>query len=200
MISVQGMRKLEDSCGISKLQLMENAGRGVFKVLKDKYPSLKDKRILVACYHGNNGGDGFVASRHLSQEAETDVLFIGDEGRFSKETAANFKRIENDDRIQLFIEPEQTNFDNYDIIIDALLGTGFVGDVKENLARIIEEMNSSSAFKVSVDVPSGINADTGQASDIRVDAGLIVTFHDIKQGMEKYKEKTAIVDIGINSQ
>lgn len=197
MITTQQMKQLEDNCGISKLTLMENAGKGVYKVLKEKFPNLGNKRILIIAYHGNNGGDGFVAARYLCEEVETDVLFIGDENKFKEEAKANFKRIENNERIQILIDPEQTDFDDYDIIIDAILGTGTSGEIKEPIASVIEEINNSTAFKIAVDIPSGINPDTGEAANKAVNPDLIITFHDVKQGLEKFKDKTVIVDIGI---
>lgn len=197
MISAQEMKELENNCGISKLQLMENAGKGIYRVLKERFPNLKDKRILIIAYHGNNGGDGFVAAHYLCEEAETDILFIGDEEKFKEEAKTNFKRIEKNELIQILTEPEQTNFDDYDIILDAILGTGTSGEIKEPIASIIEEINNSTAFKVAVDIPSGINPDTGEAANKAVNPDLIITFHDIKQGLEKFKDKTVIVDVGI---
>ncbi len=79
MITVCQMKTLEDSCGVSKLQLMENAGKAVADVLKVNF-DLQGKRILIVCHHGNNGGDGFVIARYL----ETDVLFIGEEDKLKK--------------------------------------------------------------------------------------------------------------------
>ncbi len=200
MITVGQMRQLEDNCGVSKLQLMENAGRGLYKTIKERFPNIKDKRILIVAYHGNNGGDGFVAARYLCEEAETDVLFIGDEYKFKEEAKINFKKIENNGKIQLLIDPEQTDFNEYDIIIDAILGTGATGEIKEPIASIIEDINSSTAFKVAVDIPSGINPETGESANKSISPDLIVTFHDIKQGLEKFKDKTIIVDIGLNKR
>lgn len=196
MITVQEIKELEDKCGVSKLQLMENAGRGIYNTLKEKFPNIKNKRILIIAYHGNNGGDGFVAARHLSEVAETDILFIGDETKFSEIGKINYGRIENNNKIQLLIESDQIDFDDYDIIIDAMLGTGVTGELKEPISGVIDLINGSTAFKVAVDIPTGINPDTGQ-SDKAVNPDLIIAFHDIKKGLDKFKDKTTIVDIGI---
>ena len=131
------------------------------------------------------------------KHSETDVLFIGDEDKFKEEAENNFKIIEKNQKIQLLIDPEQIDFDDYDIIIDALLGTGSSGEIKEPIASAIQEINNSSAFTIAVDVPSGINPDTGEAANKAVNPDLIITFHDIKKGLEKFKDKTIIVDIGI---
>lgn len=197
MITSAEMRDLEDNCGISKLQLMANAGKGIYETLNSRFPDLADKRILIVSYHGNNGGDGFVAARHLCEKAETDILFIGDENKLKDEARANYARAENNNRIQLFLQPEGIDFDAYDIIIDALLGIGARGELKEPIASIVESINDSSSFKVSVDVPTGMDADTGESYGKHVDPDLIITFHDIKKGLEALKDKTVIVDIGI---
>ncbi len=197
MITTTDMKKLEDTCGIPKITLMENAGRGVYETIKERFPDIKNKRILIISYHGNNGGDGFVAARHLCEEAETDVLFIGDESKFKEEGRTNFKRIEENNKIQLLISPEQTDLDDYDIIIDAVLGTGVEGDLQEPISSIIELINKSTAFKISIDIPTGINPDTGEHANKALNPDLIITFHDIKKGLDK--DKTKIVDIGIKN-
>jgi NAD(P)H-hydrate epimerase len=91
-ISVQEMRELEKKSGISSAVLMQRAGEGIFNILDKKF-DLKNKNILIVCYHGKNGGDGFVAAHYLSQLCEVDVLFIGDESKMSEETLINYKKI-----------------------------------------------------------------------------------------------------------
>lgn len=195
------MRFLEEKSerqGISKLQLMENAGKCIYTVIKERFPDLKGKKVLVACYHGNNSGDGFVVARYLCEECETDVLFVGDETKFKEEAKDNFKKIEHNDLVQLMVEPEQLAFD-YDIIIDALLGTGSSGKLKEPISSLIDRINESAAFKISIDIPSGLDPDTGEVFDKMIGADLIVTFHDLKNGLEKFKDKVIIVDIGLSN-
>ncbi len=187
MISTKEMRELEDNCGISKLELMENAGKGIFEVLNERF-DLDGKKILIICYHGNNGGDGFVAARYLIKKCDVDILFIGDESKFKKEAEISYKKIINKvNKIEK----------KYDIMIDALLGTGVKGDIKEPIASVIDEFNNSKSYKVSVDVPTGVNPDTGGKSNKFIEADLIITFHDIKKGLINYKDKTVVVDIGI---
>ncbi len=195
MISSQDMEDLEAKSGVSRQALMENAGREVYRAIKQKF-ELKDKKILVVCYHGNNGADGFVAARHLCNEAETDVLFIGDESRLKKEALANFRKIEHNERIQFLIDDE-VDFDGYDIIIDAILGIGMRGRLNREISAIIDDINNSKAYKVSVDIPSGIDPDTGIALSKCINADLIITFHDLKKGLEKLEERTVVVDIGL---
>jgi len=195
MISSQEMRRLEESSSVPRSVLMENAGKAVYQTIK-KALDLKDKRILVVCYHGNNGGDGFVAARYLCDEAETDVLFIGDESRMRKDALANFRKIEHNERIQFLVDDE-VDFGSYDIIVDAVLGVGIKGRLNREISAIIDDVNRSKAFKVSVDIPTGIDPDTGEIVDKCIDADLVVTFHDMKKGLEKLQEKTIVADIGL---
>ena len=195
MITTSEMRNLEDNCGIPKIKLMEYAGKGIYDILRKKFV-LKNKKILVVAYHGNNGGDGFVAARYLCESASVDVLFLGDEKKLKEEAIVNYLKILNNPRIQI-LNDEDVNFDDYDIIIDAILGIGIEGKLRENISSTIDNINKSNAFKVAVDVPTGLNPDTGEVIDNAVDADLIITFHDMKKGLEKYKNKVVIVNIGI---
>jgi len=195
MISTIEMKALEDNCGISKYVLMENAGKAIYDVLKEKF-DLKHKKLLIVAYHGNNGGDGFVAARYLCEDAEVDVVFIGDITKFKPETSINFKKIGNNKKIQL-LSLEMVDFSDYDIIIDAIFGTGIDGEIKDPLATQINNLSKSKSYKVSIDVPTGVNPDSGEKSNVYIEPDLIITMHDIKKGLEKYKDKTVVVDIGI---
>lgn len=195
MISSQDMRILEAGSSIPQMSLMENAGRAVHSVLRQRF-ELRGRKILVVCYHGNNGGDGFVAARCLCDEAETDVLFIGDESRLKREALANFKKIEHNEKIQLLIDDE-VDFGGYDLIIDAILGVGIKGRLNGEISAVIDDINNSKAYKVSVDIPTGIDPDTGSVVDKCVNADLVITFHDMKKGLEKFQDKTVVADIGL---
>jgi ADP-dependent NAD(P)H-hydrate dehydratase / NAD(P)H-hydrate epimerase len=184
-----------EALGITRLELMEKAGREVAKIIDEK-KEVKGKKVLVVCYHGNNGGDGFVVARHLAEKAEVDVLFLGEEAKFKPEALANFNKIYEDPAIQ-FISLEFVDFESYDIIIDAIFGTGIKGNMQPQIISAIEHINNSGAYKVSVDVPSGVNPDTGEINDIMVNADLIIALHDIKVGAVSYKDKTVVADLGI---
>ena len=195
MISSHDMGILEAKSGISALSLMENAGRAVYQAIKQRF-GLKDRKVLLVCYHGNNGGDGFVAARYLCDEAEVDVLFIGDEGKLKKEAMINFRKIGHNEKIQFLMEDE-VDFDSYDIIVDAILGIGIQGMLNNEISAVIDDINKSKACKVSVDIPTGVNPDTGEVFDKIVNADLIVTFHDMKKGLEKFQDKVVVADIGL---
>tara|TARA_B100000315_G_C14492735_1_gene548380 strand:+ start:259 stop:861 length:603 start_codon:yes stop_codon:yes gene_type:complete len=198
MISIQEMKQLEDNCGIPRVVLMDNAGKAIYNALKEKF-ELKDKRILIVAYHGNNGGDGFVAARHLCNDAEVDVLFIGDDSKLKKESLANFKKTENNEMIQM-LTLEAVDFSDYDIILDAIFGTGIEGEIKDPLATLINNLSKTKANKVSIDVPSGVNPDTGEKANVYFEPDLIITMHDMKKGLKDYKDKTIVVDIGIKEK
>lgn len=195
MITSGEMRRIEESSGIPSIQLMENAGVELCKAVKGRF-DISDKRILVVAYHGNNGGDGFVAARLLSEDAAVDVFFVGDEQKLKNDALINYKKIVKNPLIQL-VDEQMVDFDDYDIIIDAVFGTGLRGSPNEEVLNAINGINSSKAFKISVDIPSGIDPDSGGCAEVFVNADLIVTFHELKKGLEPFKDKTIVADIGI---
>ncbi len=204
MISAKEMKKLEDWAtqqGISVEELMENAGKAVFETVKEKY-DLSAKQVVLFCGQGNNGGDGFVAARYFGEEARTLILFFGDKEKLSEEAELNYNRI----RLSLPIIKIGSKEDlikfkfqkgiDY-LLIDAILGTGIKGKVREPFSSGIDLFNSISGIKVAVDLPSGSDPDTGEAEDKCCQADLIVCFHELKKGLEKFQDKTVVVDIGI---
>ena len=192
MISVKEMLEIEKKsikAGTSVSVLMNNAGRKICDVLNEKF-ELKGKSILIVAYHGNNGGDGFAAAGFLKEICKVDVLFLGKEEKLSKEAGFYYEKIKD------LVVNNKINFNSYDIIIDAMLGTGTKGKIKEPLANAIDNFNNSNAFKVSVDVPTGIDPDTGEILDKAVKPDLVICFYDIKKGLKNIKDKCVAVDIG----
>jgi len=195
MITSAEMRELESRSGISPKLLMENAGKAAFSIINEKY-GLKGKKILILCYHGNNSGDGFVVARHCSGISEVDILFLGDEEKFSPETRSNYEEIDKINSIQIFAD-YSIDYDDYDLIIDAMLGTGMRGEPRQPIKEVISLVNSSKAKKVSLDIPSGMDADSKDNKEyIRADT--IITFHDLKPALLSVKDRVIIADIGLN--
>ncbi len=201
MITVKEMKQLEEQAvqqGISIGELMENAGKAVFETVREKY-DLDGKQIVVFCGQGNNGGDGFVAARYFAEETNVLVLFFGDKEKLSEEAEVNYNKIKGAvigirDKKEL----EEFHFQEKDyIFVDALLGTGISGIVREPFSSAIDLFNSIKAEKIAVDVPSGMDADTGDILDKVCVVDLIVCFHDLKKGLVNHKDKTVVVDIGI---
>ena len=96
-----------------------------------------------------------------------------------------------------FVTDEDVDFNDYDLIIDAILGIGIKGRLNREISAIIDDINNSKAFKVSIDMPTGLDPDTGEIIDKCVNADLIVTMHDMKNGLERFEDKVVIADIGL---
>jgi len=124
------------------------------------------------------------------------VLFVGNEERLKNEAKTNFDKIKDDRRVMIVNSTHELEKD-YDLLIDALLGTGIEGDLKENMKKAIMQFNLLEGKKICVDIPSGMNPYSGEISEMCCNCDLIITFHDIKQGLENIKDKVKIVDIGI---
>jgi len=207
MITTQQMRRLEElseKYGVSKLRLMENAGEAIAEIVFSRIDPRK-QFVIVFCGVGNNGGDGFVAARKMSDICEVFVLVFGDEEKMAPEAAANFARLHRHasvtiihdgmkigdiERILLKMKPK------IPILIDALLGTGVSGEIREPVKSAIMMFNKVKAWKLAVDVPSGLNPDTGESAGEICICDEIVTFHDNKPGISKFK-KVIVAKIGI---
>jgi hydroxyethylthiazole kinase-like uncharacterized protein yjeF len=198
MISTKEMTKLENQSvekGISKLKLMENAGYGLYQNLKHDF-ELDNKIILIICGHGNNGGDGFVLARYLIEnQYNVKILFLGDENKLKKESKYNYFMLQ--DKYSKYFTRLTNNIDTSEIIVDAMLGTGVNGKIREPYSSVIDLINKTNAIKITVDIPTGLNPDTGKILDKVVNSDKIYTFHDAKLGLKDYMDKVIIVDIGI---
>ncbi|MBI2661547.1 NAD(P)H-hydrate epimerase [Candidatus Woesearchaeota archaeon] len=195
MLNSMQIRALEAQANVPLSVLMKRAGNAVNDALRQKF-DLKGKKILVVCYHGNNGGDGFVAADLLSENAEVDVLFIGDEEKMKRDATMHYKKLLNNTKVQ-FVNDDEVDFGEYGIIIDAILGIGYKGRMNKEITAVVDDINKSGSFKVSIDIPTGLDPDSGEVHDACVNADLIVTFHDMKPGLEKFREKVVVADLGI---
>ncbi len=196
VIFARDMQILDINCeyfGLSRLQLMENAGKGVAEEVARRFDS---GSVAVFAGLGNNGGDAFVAVRHL-QGFEVEVYLMGRSSDIRTEIARrNFEVLEKAGYSIVEGVPQKVNAD---IIIDGMLGTGVRGKLREPYRTAVDVINSSDAFVVAVDVPTGVDADTG-AYDVAVQADVTVTFHKPKPGILKAKEvcgEVVVKSIGI---
>ncbi len=176
------MRSLDrlaiERAGIPGAVLMENAGRAVFEVIRERYGPLRNLQISVCAGLGNNGGDGFVAARHLQLAGAVVTLRIaGDPGSLKGEAAVQYGLVRG--------VPERcSEIDNHsDLKVDALLGTGSSGAPREKYAEAIRWMNETPGPTIAVDIPSGIDSDNGAAPGEAVRAALTVTFGYPKLGL-----------------
>ncbi|MCS4542477.1 MAG: NAD(P)H-hydrate dehydratase [Euryarchaeota archaeon] len=206
MLSVEEMRALEfnsEYFGVSKLQLMENAGKKIAEVIAKRF-NPKNLGVKVFAGLGGNGGDGFVAARYLAQAgANVEVILLGrPESIRSSEAQKNWRALEKAPNVTLnpISGLLQLKAVDVDVIIDSILGIGLKTPVKGLFAQIVELINSAKPFKVSIDIPTGINADTGEVLGTAIKSDLTITFHDKKIGMvkaEQYIGEIIVADIGI---
>src|SRR6266704_5997734 len=161
MISPLEMRGLDRNAqyfGISTVDLMEAAGKAVAEVARSEFGAV-GKRVLVLCGTGNNGGDGLVAARHLSKEARVTVLLARPPDQFTTpEARTNFERL-RDVEILAGLDQSEEAIARADLLVDALLGIGTSGELREPFASLVRQLNTSGKPILSVDVPSGFGTD-----------------------------------------
>jgi NAD(P)H-hydrate epimerase len=198
--------------GMSKVCMMENAGHGLADfILSAKGPIFTGTKFVALCGTGNNGGDAMVAARHLSSYsgAEITVIILGNATNIKTEEAkVNFNIMNRMKSIKLFygdnaLENATDIIENADIIIDGIFGTGIKGNIRPPHSSAIEIINASNAYIVSVDIPSGLDPDTGIGHDKCVKANSTVTFHRIKKGLvgsEEYTGRVYLEKIGIPTE
>jgi len=182
VVTAEMMRSLDrraiDEYGIPGVVLMENAGRSVFEYLRERFHPLSTRRFHVFCGTGNNGGDGFVVARYLTLAgAQVYVTLVGDLEKVRGDARVHFELM-----VRLGIELKQLEA-THSIQIDALLGTGIEGPPRAEYAEAIRCINSSPQPTISVDIPSGVSSDTGQAPGEAVCATATITFGYPKLGM-----------------
>ncbi|MGM0605636.1 MAG: NAD(P)H-hydrate dehydratase [Halobacteriota archaeon] len=202
MISADRMVAVDanaEALGVPRKQLMESSGNAVASVLGDIAPP--GSRVVVVCGRGNNGGDAMVAVRFLTAY-ETETVLLGRPTSIATSIAR-----ENWEALVAAEVPTRTitdsaafgsvDLESADVVVDAMLGTGVTGALREPEATAARTINRSDATVVSVDVPSGVDADTGDAAGVAVEADHVVTFHDSKRGLESIDAAVTVADIGI---
>jgi NAD(P)H-hydrate epimerase len=187
-----------EEVGISSLDLMERAGEGLAALVAERAP---EGRVAVVCGKGNNGGDGFVAARVLREQGrEVRVLMVADPEEYSGDAKANLARLPG--RPPSPFAP--LRLIDAAAIVDAILGTGFAGTVREPAAGAIEAINecAGTAQIIACDIPSGVNGSTGEVEGAAVRAAATATFHAGKPGLwispgKAHAGDVRTVDIGI---
>ena len=183
---------------LPSFKLMENAGKEIFKIIKKKFN--KKKRIKVLCGPGNNGGDGFIVSKFLLENGFNNIDTFclikknnlkGDAKKAASKIKYNFQNFDN------------FNISNNDLIIDAIFGSGLKRNITGKVKKIIEKINLKKSYCISIDIPSGINGDTGEVQGIAIKSDKTVTFTRKKPGHlfspgKEYSGKIIIKNIGIN--
>lgn len=198
--------------GMNGLVLMENAGRGAAEVI-DRLAPL-GKRVIL-CGLGNNGGDGYVIARHLDlmspDSVEVWVVADGSEaewvGRMAPDARSNYEILRKSNvLIHGFCAESESLFHrslaSAGVIVDALVGTGSTGALRSPMHRVVMAANATSALRIAIDIPSGLDCDSGKASQPCFQAAHTVTFVAPKVGFTldeapKFVGQVTVVDIGV---
>ena len=189
--------------GVSTLQLMENAGKAVSDEVSSRFKP--NSKIVVFAGTGRNGGDGMVATRHLASCGfHVTLVLVGAPSEIRDEaTSINWQAINAMSEtvtIEVARDSSQISSRKCDVVVDALLGTGARGPLRQPIARAVETINEMKCFKVAVDMPTGIDSDTGGVLGEALNANLTITFHARKPGLrlaKKYCGEVKVAGIGI---
>ncbi|MEM4250243.1 MAG: NAD(P)H-hydrate dehydratase [Candidatus Bathyarchaeia archaeon] len=189
--------------GVSTLQLMENAGRAVAAEVASRFK--QGSRIIILAGTGRNGGDGMVAARHLaSMGYDVSLQLVGSESNIrDRLVSLNWgilKEMSSSVKLQVSSDSEEYQPLEADVLVDSMLGVGLTGSVRQPILGAVKALNRSRGFIISVDVPTGVDSDSGEIRGDAVKAQLTVTFHALKAGFAKAKEyvgEVRVASIGI---
>ena len=193
-ITVKQMMQIEENghqMGFFRKLMMENAGAATARYIHERYPDISSKKVKVFAGLGNNGGDAFVVARHLAGfGCRPTVILLGHPDMIKTEEArSNWKILEKMNTVNLLLTSKTSEITNdAEIIVDGILGTGIVGNIREPYSSAIDLINQSHAFKLAVDIPSGLDPDTGVVHDKCVNCDVTITFHQMKIGLPKGKD------------
>jgi len=202
ILSPSEMKEIDNNSNIPQIVLMENAGRSVADEIKDISNS-----FLILCGSGNNGGDGFVIARWLKKFKKNVKVIIFNDDFKTNETKTNFQllkvfevEIEKFEK-QKFLEDVK----NYEVIVDAIFGTGFKGSLKDNYYDAVEISNNLNKIRIAIDMPTGVNGENGFVENIAFKSDLTFTFAFEKLGHYLFEGKIhsgkiKVIDIGIEEK
>ncbi len=200
-----------NTLGVPGVVLMENAGRSCAELIKDKLKDITSPKVCIFCGTGNNGGDGYVIARHLSNSGFEVVVVI----------CGNREKVKGDAKINLGIlerlgQPiEQLNIGDGDVsarvkaftadadmVVDGLFGTGLSGQLSDDYKQLIDTINACTCPILAVDIPSGLDCDAGQPLGTAIRANYTVSFVAVKKGFAsgitaQYTGEIFIASIGI---
>lgn len=192
IVSVEEIRKADELAikeyGISSPLLMENAAHSSAEYIKQIFidNNLKYPSVCFFCGSGNNGGDGFALARHIYDFAKVIIFWIGEESKMSAETYSNYLSAT---KIGIPVYKLNSQEDcqkielNYDCIIDAMVGVGGSENIYGLALEILKKVKNYRGIKISIDVPTGLNSETGKANDYCFEANFTITMYAIKLGM-----------------
>jgi NAD(P)H-hydrate epimerase len=200
-----------NTLGIPGVVLMENAGRSCAELVKEKLKGITGPKVCIFCGTGNNGGDGYVIARHLLNSGfKVIVVLCGDRMKVKGDAKINLDILEKSG-----LPIEQLNLKDNDVparvkaftadadmIVDGLFGTGLSGPLRDDYIQLIESINACDCPILAVDIPSGLDCDSGRPLGTAVKASCTVTFVAVKKGFVSesaapYRGEIFVASIGI---
>jgi len=200
-----------NTLGVPGVVLMENAGRSCAELIKEKLQAITEPKVCIFCGTGNNGGDGYVIARHLLNSGfEVIVVICGDRLKVKGDAKINLDILEKSGQPIEQLNPKDDDAParvkefaaDADMIVDGLFGTGLSGPLRDDYIQLIESMNACDCPIMAVDIPSGLDCDSGQPLGTAVRASCTVTFVAVKKGFvsestASYTGEIYIASIGI---
>jgi hydroxyethylthiazole kinase-like uncharacterized protein yjeF len=201
-----------NTIGVPGVVLMENAGRSCAELIEEKLENASDTKVCIFCGTGNNGGDGYVIARHLLNSGyNVKIAIFGSRDRIKGDAKTNLDILLALQQPVEQMDPHTPNIagrieefaSDTDMIVDGILGTGLAGEVKDGYKQIIETINSLECPVLAIDIPSGLDCDTGEPLGVAVKADYTVTFGALKKGFTsleaaRYNGEIYIASIGVN--
>ena len=197
--------------GIPGMVLMENAGRSCAELIKEKLADVENPKVCIFCGVGNNGGDGYVIARHLLNSGfKVAVVICGQRRKIKGDARTNLDILES-----LGGPIQQLDLDSADVcervkgyaadadmLVDGLFGTGLRGQLSEEYKQLIESINAQGCALLAVDIPSGLDCDTGKPLGATIKASYTVTFVAVKKGFTSegagaYTGEIFVASIGV---
>lgn len=207
-VTSEQMKEIErraSEAGLSYYNMMENAGSGATEQIA-KFESIAGQKILIVCGKGNNGGDGFVVARKLDEMGGKVILVLVEGEPKTEDAITNYNLCKAkgitvlralEDSREISVEIEEA-----DIIVDAIFGTGFHGELREHTRTITTGINKAKAPVYALDIPSGVNGDSGQADRDSIKAVKTIVFHlpkpaHVMPAAEEFCGEIICISIGI---
>ncbi|MHC4310711.1 MAG: NAD(P)H-hydrate epimerase [Planctomycetota bacterium] len=197
--------------GIPGVVLMENAGRSCAELIKKKLKDITEPKVCIFCGTGNNGGDGYVIARHLLNSGfKVIVVICGDRQKIKGDAKINLDILEKLDQPIEQLNPKDDDVParvkafaaDADMIVDGLFGTGLSGPLRDDYMQLIESINACDCPIMAVDIPSGLDCDSGQPLGTAIRASCTVTFVAVKKGFvsecaASYTGEIFVASIGV---
>ncbi|MBW8041606.1 MAG: NAD(P)H-hydrate epimerase [Planctomycetes bacterium] len=180
-----------NTLGIPGVVLMENAGRSCAELIKEQLAGVAKPKVCIFCGTGNNGGDGYVIARHLLNSGyEVNVVVCGDRSKIKGDAKTNLDILERMGQPIGQLDPKSGDIHGHvkafaadaDMLVDGLFGTGLNGQLSDEYKQLIESINGENCPILAVDIPSGLDCDTGEPLGAAIRANYTVTFVAVKKG------------------